>query len=371
MKQVKGKDVLLEILAPPGDGLAPDWLPFVCCKDVAIKISPELISKTTYSSGKWNEYKTRRIDWTVTLSGVSVVSDAGWEVFSTVVPENIFTAWDIRMTFSDTAGNNAQFTGKILTKDASIDGNEGEFSNFDNTFQGTGAYTLSINGTPIGGGGGGTTPVKLNTPSGLAIFPFSDTHGVFTWTDTNTVPNESGFRLEVSTDAAFLSTIKQTSVGADAVTATMTSGSWPADTDLYFRIKAVGNGSTTTDSDWLQIFSHSPSSAPTTFAAQYDFFGADPYPSLMAGTLGPLMQGVTVSFGQPIPISTATAGPDIFVVVRYPDTESTKTAWYNTAFNNGTIPDSVFRAVETMGGFKYIISRIAATFDSSQPLTFS
>jgi len=60
-----------------------------------------------------------------------------------------------------------------------------------------------------------------------------------------------------------------------------------------------------------------------------------------------------------------------FEVVKVPIGESVKTVWYNTPLNNGTIPDSVFRANITIGSYRYYISRNAMSIDSTQPVVFS
>jgi hypothetical protein len=60
-----------------------------------------------------------------------------------------------------------------------------------------------------------------------------------------------------------------------------------------------------------------------------------------------------------------------FLVVKYPASQSTKTAWSNTDLNLGNIPDQVFRNVVTIGSWKYIISRNAVSQDISVPMVFS
>lgn len=147
MNKIKGKDVILEIFK---DGV---YVPFICSTSCSIHIKPELINKTTMSSGRWNEYQVRRFDWSVDLSGVSVLENS-WTTFMTFNIVNIIAGFQIRMTFTDTVGNTAVFTGKVFLEDGSISGDVDDFSMFEDTMRGSGAYTLvtTIGGTPVGGG---------------------------------------------------------------------------------------------------------------------------------------------------------------------------------------------------------------------------
>lgn len=68
-----------------------------------------------------------------------------------------------------------------------------------------------------------------------------------------------------------------------------------------------------------------------------------------------------------ISINVAAMGSNRWIVARYPDSESNYTKWYNTAQNNGNIPDSAFLDIITMSGHKYVKSRTALTFDPASP----
>jgi hypothetical protein len=154
MKAIKGKDALMEVYENN------EYLPFLCCEDVGINIIPELINKTTVSSGKWNKYKVRRMDWDLSLGGISTILGSGRTIFETVHPDRIFQEWPIRITFTDAQGNTAIFTGNVVLKSASITGPQEDFSDFENAFQGSGPYQIAIDdsnpesGGVIPGGGG-------------------------------------------------------------------------------------------------------------------------------------------------------------------------------------------------------------------------
>jgi hypothetical protein len=67
----------------------------------------------------------------------------------------------------------------------------------------------------------------------------------------------------------------------------------------------------------------------------------------------------------------APATPNKYLIVKVPDTESIKNTWFNTALNNGTIPDFNWQDHVQFGGNTYYYSRQALTMDPSQPLILS
>jgi predicted secreted protein len=155
MKAIKGKDVLMEVY------VSNEYIPFLCCEDMSININPELINKTTVSSGRFNQYRARRVDWDLSLNGISTILGSGRTIFETVKTENVFNTWPIRLTFADAQGNTAIFTGDVVLKAASITGPQSDFSDFENAFQGSGLYSLVIDdsnpesGIGLPGSGGG------------------------------------------------------------------------------------------------------------------------------------------------------------------------------------------------------------------------
>lgn len=106
----------------------------------------------------------------------------------------------------------------------------------------------------------------------------------------------------------------------------------------------------------------------------YYYYGdTDYYSALSIGLDGITYNG---SFGitsgsaisVPFPVG---AEVNKFEVVKVPLGESVKTSWYNTALNNGSVPDSVFRSPIIIGSYRYYISRIAMSIDSTNPVIFS
>lgn len=60
-----------------------------------------------------------------------------------------------------------------------------------------------------------------------------------------------------------------------------------------------------------------------------------------------------------------------FLIVKVPIGESTKNTWFNTALNNGTIPDFNWQAFVQFGGLTYYYTRQALSMDATQPLILS
>lgn len=69
-----------------------------------------------------------------------------------------------------------------------------------------------------------------------------------------------------------------------------------------------------------------------------------------------------------IDVHDATAYPDNnFFVIKVPSAVTTKTVWaddpINAPFNNGVIPDSIFRDMVSFGGFDYYYTRVGQIWD--------
>lgn len=140
-KAILGENVLVEILR---DG---EYVPFICCSECSINIRPEIIETTTIGSGSGITRKVRRVDWSVSISGINSISGPGWSAFKTAVLTNIYAGCSLRMTFTDAYGNNAVFTGSVVVEHLSLNGPAEGFSEFEKEMPGNGLYTLAIDDT--------------------------------------------------------------------------------------------------------------------------------------------------------------------------------------------------------------------------------
>jgi Immunoglobulin domain len=106
----------------------------------------------------------------------------------------------------------------------------------------------------------------------------------------------------------------------------------------------------------------------------YAYSIGDPYAAIQGGT-DPLTYQVSQVFNSgasSISLNLLAAGQNNqFGTFKIPIGQPLKTAWYNTAFDNGQIPDSVWRDPITLNGYDYYITRIEFTYTSTSPLIFS
>lgn len=99
----------------------------------------------------------------------------------------------------------------------------------------------------------------------------------------------------------------------------------------------------------------------------YYYSSVDPYPVLSTNTDNLTYQGTfPITNGQPLVVTWPLAAADnMFEVVKYPISQSIKTVWSFSPFNNGTVPDAVMRAIITFGGFNYLITRTSISFSTT------
>lgn len=105
--------------------------------------------------------------------------------------------------------------------------------------------------------------------------------------------------------------------------------------------------------------------------AYWGWFDTDPFTglhtsdSLIWQGSSPILDGANVV------ADYRTAPSEKFLGMKVTTGQPVKTTWFNTALNNGTIPDQVFQSMFTANGYDYYISRDTTTFDSSSTTTFS
>ena len=105
-----------------------------------------------------------------------------------------------------------------------------------------------------------------------------------------------------------------------------------------------------------------------TYSPTVDFY------SILIGNSDPFSYGTTYSITHNAAISIVLPGgmpANQYMLAKIPVGESAKTTWFNTALNNGAIPDSVFEAIVQFGGFTYYASRGQISMDVSQVLALS
>jgi hypothetical protein len=126
---------------------------------------------------------------------------------------------------------------------------------------GDGVTYSDSNTTAANASTGSAGATQLNAPTGVTLGTATSTTQPITWTDTNTSPNENSYKVQVSPAGAGTWS-DATMTGLTSTGATVTG--LTASTSYDYRVIAVGNGTTTTNSN--------PSSTVTgsTGAAGYD-----------------------------------------------------------------------------------------------------
>jgi hypothetical protein len=69
-----------------------------------------------------------------------------------------------------------------------------------------------------------------------------------------------------------------------------------------------------------------------------------------------------------VSVDYTSAAQQKFLVARFPSTQATFNHWYNTALNQGDIPDPVY-ATQTIGDYLYVYTRDFANIDPSNTIT--
>lgn len=112
---------------------------------------------------------------------------------------------------------------------------------------------------------------------------------------------------------------------------------------------------------------------PAAITGFLSYGDVDPDADLQAGVDNfTYQESYSITHNAPVNVPIPLAGSNNkYIIVKIPNTESNKTIWYSTAFNNGTIPDFVFQSLITFGGFDYYYTRNASSFDPSVPLILS
>lgn len=139
-----------------------------------------------------------------------------------------------------------------------------------------------------------------------------------------------------------------------------------SDSGSLFSVSAT-NAAGTTNSAQASL------TVTATISGSFYYTDVDPGPTLQANS-DPFGYQTTFAITHNAPLVIALPGastPNMYLVARYPSTESDKTIWSNTPSNSGNIPDADFQSILNFGGNKYIYTRVAVSMDTSQSLTLS
>jgi hypothetical protein len=134
----------------------------------------------------------------------------------------------------------------------------------------------------------------------------------------------------------------------------------------YYAVATSSAGSATSDVATLTVTS--------SLSASWYVGDNDYYSALLGGT-DAITYGGSISVVAATPmaftISTASLGNNKYHVYRYPASWGTVATWSNTTLNNGQVPDQAFWAIISIGDWRYIVSRVQISFDTTAAMTFS
>lgn len=146
LRPVYGREVVLEML------VSGVYYPVLCATDCSFTRSPEVIEKTSPSSGLFKEFMTRREEWSMSVSGLTKIENAAALTFFYILQTSVRRlAQDIRITFTDSDGDSKQITGTVLIGEQIISGPASDFSNCSIEMKGTGAFAIADTAPPIPG----------------------------------------------------------------------------------------------------------------------------------------------------------------------------------------------------------------------------
>lgn len=193
-----------------------------------------------------------------------------------------------------------------------------------------------------------------------------------------TISNPANVSINVGQSATFSVTVSSTSPytiswyrngiiipGANGLSYTLSNAQLSDSTSTFF---AVATNSTGPISSGVAILT------VTAIITGYLYYSPNnPGPTLLLNS-DPFSYQINsvITHNQPVSIPlTVAAASNQFLVVKVPSTESAKINWANTTFNFGTIPDFVFAAMITFGGWDYYYTKQLISMDSTQPLVLS
>lgn len=226
-----GTDYCVAITQPTsisaGDTTAPTMVSATATD--ATHITVVFSESVTPTTTGWSVFVTE----TSTTDGVSGWSGSGTTWILTVASVTMTSSQTIKISYNSTTGNTLDGAGNELA---------------------TISLASVTNSIPSG--------TVLNAPTGVTLGTATSTTQPLTWTDANSSPNESGYKVYYNTVNTFGTATLATTTAANATSYTVTG--LTASTTYYYWVVAAGNGTTTSDSAASVVASGSTASASAT-----------------------------------------------------------------------------------------------------------
>jgi hypothetical protein len=132
------KNVVLEAFKDDG------YYRWACAFSVRVTVNSEIDFTTTPKSGGWRTKKPSGLnDWFIEFQSLTVLQDAvntfwfGWQTMLESIRNN---GMNIRLTFTDIAGQTKYWTGFVYIPQTIMGGDTGDFSTDQIKFEGSGSF---------------------------------------------------------------------------------------------------------------------------------------------------------------------------------------------------------------------------------------
>lgn len=349
---VKGSDVILSV----HNGAA--YAPLLCSTDCSFSTQTEKIDTTTTGSGSSKTYAAGRHDRVATLSGATVIVGEGPFYLMRQQESRALLQW--KMEFTDAAGEDMVITFNGIITASDVNGPATEYSNFN--------IEIQVSGIPVFTGG--------EAPGGIAdtVAPFI-TAAYVTDDQRNRIVLEfseplSGYRIS---DGVWYPNLSHYSVWSNVDGSKIyifTNADYEEGQDI--RLTYSGGEVMDASGNQTSAFTNLPvenriGAGITQFTAWWGWVAEDPTDSIFVMGDDSMIdfEAGLFAYDTPIYADFHLMPVSQYAVVKEPVNEPQKTTWVDNGatFNNGSIPDSVFKFFEK-DGFRYYITRTPMTFDN-------
>jgi hypothetical protein len=355
MITVRGKNVRYYVKK---DG---DFVLAICSTNLSRRRSGGTLTTLVKGAGRARRFKPTISEESLTFEGLLTIdTPANFQFYEF----EIGAYYDSRIVYDDDNGNTIQLDGQTLV--TGIDDNNGaaDWSTWSVTMVKNGRWTQT-----------GTGSADIFPPEVIYAVA-TGPHTVRVTFNEAVVATTTGWTVYIF-DLLLTSNLTAVSGSGDIWDFTTTETMSPGQT-LFLNYSTTGNTLDLVGNEMDNLTNFPIENgiiAPAVFTAYANYFNTDPFVNFATG-VDPLPWATSGVFPQGGSVSLPLTGFPInkWVAIKVPDTEPIKTNWYNTSFNYGTLPDSVFRSPitpSTPNGFIYYLTRLKTNFDISQPITLT
>lgn len=349
MITVKGKNVKLYVKKGGVYVLA------ICSTNLSRRQSGGTLTTLVKGAGNARRFKPTISEESLTFEGLLTIdTPADYQMFDFVIGGYN----TVRIIYDDASGNTVQLDGETLV--TGIDDNNGAAD------WSTWSVSMVKNGKWLQSG----TGVADTTPPIVTSARATGPNTVRVTFNESVNASELGFTVKINGVSGSVTSVSGSGTIWDFTTTNVMS---PGDILLLNYNSVAGN---TLDlignelDDFLDYPIENVIIGTGYFTGFFGYSGSIAFPITALDALTPQFSSVFVS-GGPMTFGTSTVPSNVWMYFKEPVSEPVKTGWFNTTFNNGTFPDSVFKAPQVVSGFRYYVSRNRMSLDNTQPITAS